>query len=253
LHNVVGDPVGTGHGAGDEGMTDNSANESTLTVEGAVRPEPKPLIQTKADVDTSAFAAFVDSNKAEVTTDSMAALSSLAEELLTRERALAKAMAAVVQANEDLRKVAEELLPDLMESYSLARFDFVDKVTGIKRTIELHKDKWRVAMPPKSGKNADPAWQMKHDAIYEWLESVGQAAVIKKDLEAPLGLLPDDKVAEVAGKFKELYPDVDVAVKKYVEPATFTAMINKRLKNNEAVNEYVVTKPVREAKVKGAK
>jgi hypothetical protein len=138
-------------------MTDDQNGAPTIQVEGSVRPEAKPILQTNANVDASAYAAFVDT-KSEVSTDTLSALTMLAEEMVAREREVAKCAAALVKATEDLRVIQEERLPDLMESCNppCDSFDFTDKITGIKRTIELLKDKWRVSMPPKSGKNPDP-------------------------------------------------------------------------------------------------
>jgi hypothetical protein len=47
---------------------------------------------------------------------------------------------------------------------------------------------------------------MKHAAIMEWAEDIGQRAIIKKDVEIPLGLLPDEKVEEIAQGIKGFNP-----------------------------------------------
>jgi outer membrane protein TolC len=234
-----------------EGYSDNDA--SAIQVEGTVRPAAKSVLQTNASADLSGFAEFAGANTNVVTTDTLAALTSLAEEMLARERDVRDAAAKLVTANENLRVIKEERLPDLMESKEVTRFDFKDKITGISRTILLDKDKWRVAMPPKSGKNADPMWEMKHAAVMEWAVEIGQAGIIKKDVEIPCGLMSDEDVMAFAAKIKEAKSDADVTISKYIEPASLTALVNRKLKAGETVNEYIVTHPVREAKVKGAK
>lgn len=230
-----------------------TADDPTLLVSGVV-PEKKDMLAgqfaTGAE-DAAGYAAY--STKEAVGEDSLTALSGLACELVGCERELALALMKVVTCQKALADVQEKRLPDLMEKHGLPKFDFIDPVTGLKRTIELINDKYRVSMPPKSGKTADPQWEMKHEAIYAWLQDEGQGSIIKRDMEAPLGLMSDDDAAKIAAKFKEDNPSVDVSLKKYVEPATLTALVTKLKVAGKNVNEYIVTKPVREAKVKGAK
>jgi hypothetical protein len=151
-----------------------------------------------------------------------------------------------------LADVQEKRLPDLMEKHGLTKFNFVDKTSGITRTIELI-NKWAVSMPAKQGKTADPAWMTKHAAIYEWLVSIGKGGVIKKDFVAPLGLVSDEDAAKLVEAFKATHPDIDVKLDKYVEPATLTALISTMKDAGESVSEFLQVKPRREAKVKGGK
>lgn len=230
-----------------------SAQADTLTIEGEIAAPAKPVLdgQFASDIDPSKYAAFAKT-PAKVEGDSLNAVRALAQELVGCERALAAAMAEVVKAKNNLADVAERRLPDMMEAAELPLFKFVDRLTGVERTIELIKDKWAVSLPALTGKNADPQAQMKRDAVYEWLESdeVGQSAVIKRDMEVPLGLCGDEKAAEICLAFKQANPDLDVALKKYVEPMTLKSIVEKMKKEGKNVNEYINAKPIREAKVK---
>lgn len=229
-------------------MTDN-----TVTVEGASdAPKVNPLAgQLAGKTGTTEGYEGFDAKPA-VTDDTLAALRSLAQELINYQRQLATAEAAVVAARELLAGVQEKKLPDMMERHGLPRFDFVDKTTGEKMIMEFISDKWRVAMPPKQGKTADPQWRTKHSAIYEWIETIGKGSAIKRDMLVPLGLMKDEDAAKVADAFKKEHPDLDVALSKYVEAATLTAMVSKLKNAGENVSEHLKVTPIREVRVKGS-
>lgn len=223
-----------------------------LKVEGAIEaPKPSPLAGQLAGstADLTAYDKFAKPEAVEG--NSLEALSALAQELLIRERELVAAQAAAVKAAKDLADVQETRLPALMEAHSLKKFTFLDKTTGVTRVIELI-EKWRVSLPPKQGKTADPQWRTKHDAVYNWLVSIGKGGVIKKELVASLGLMDDEQAAEVLTDFKTKHPDLDVAFEKFVEAATLTSLVSKMKDNGEAVNEFVKVSPVHEARVKGS-
>lgn len=225
----------------------------TVTIEGATQPEKVSALQgqfASGAVDAAAYAGFA--GEAQVTGDNLAALSAMAEELVACERNLADAMAEVVKAKNALADVQEKRLPDLMESASMDKFTFTDRTTGIKRVIELI-NKWAVSMPPKSGKTADPQWATKHEAIFNWLAEIGNGAVLKKVVEANLGLASDEVAKHVAEIIKAAEPDLEVTIEKYVEPATLTALISRMKDAGESVHEFLQVKPRREAKVKAGK
>lgn len=233
--------------------TDGGVQGEALQVEGAVPVAPVDKLQSQiasADVNTDAYAGFATDDA--VNEDSLAALSSLASEMIAAEKALAAANAAVVTAKNNLADVQEKRLPDMMEKHGLTRFDFTDQTSGIKRVIELIS-KWAVSMPAKQGKTADPAWMTKHAAIYDWLVSVGKGGVIKKDFSVPLGLVPDDEVGKLVEEFKAAHPALEVKVDKYVEAATLTKVISDMKDDGQSVHEFVQVRPRREAKIKGGK
>lgn len=225
--------------------------DETLQVTGATpAPAASPFDghMSKGASDAASYEAYADASKVEVGESGLAALQSLAAELLACEANVAATQAAVVRATEALKTVAEQRLPDLMEKYRLPLFAFFDERTGIKRTIELNK-KWRVAMPPKSGKTADPQWRLKHDTIFTWLGTIGKGGVIKKDIGITAGLVSDEKVIEIMATIKESYPQLDVAYSKYVEPATLTALVSRMKDAGDNVSEFLKVSQHRVAEV----
>lgn len=224
----------------------------TLKVEGASEAPKKSALAGQIagkGADLSAYEQFAQPEAIEG--DSLESLRALAQELLSLERGLVTAQAAAVKAAKDLAAVQEDRLPKLMEKHSLKKFEFKDATTGITRTIE-YIEKWRVAMPPKSGKTMDPQWRSKHDAIFAWLGEIGKAGIIKKEIVASLGLMADDKASDVLKAFKEKNPELDVAFEKYIEPATLTALVSRMKDAGDTVNEFVKATPVNEARVKGS-
>jgi hypothetical protein len=233
--------------------TDGGVQGDALQVTGAVPVAPVDKLQSQiatGEVNADAYAGFATEEK--VGEDSLAALSSLAAEMIAAEKALAAANAAVIVAKNNLADVQEKRLPDMMEKHGLTRFDFTDQTTKIKRTIELIS-KWAVSMPPKQGKTADPQWSTKHEAIYDWLVKIGKGGIIKKDFTVPLGLVSDDDTNKLVAEWKAAHPDLEVKVDKYVESATLTSVISKMKDDGEEVNTFVQVKPRREAKIKGGK
>lgn len=231
-----------------------SAHADAFTVVGEVEQPKKPVLDGQyagTNTDTSGYEKYAPQS---ITPDgnTTIALTALAQELLACERNLAAALAAAVKAREALADVAERRLPDMMEAANMVRLDFEDRITGAKKTIVLIKDKYRVSLPPKSGENPDPQWEMKHACVHDWLESpdVGQGAAIKRDMDVPLGLMGDEAAAKIVAEFKALHPECEVGLKKYIEPATLTSIVTKMLKDGKNVNQYINVKPVREAKVK---
>lgn len=232
-------------------MSSGEGQDEVLTVEGASQAPKQSALQSQlatSTVDADAFKGLIGGEP--VSGDSLETLKMLAQEQVDCERALQEAMATVVRAKNALADVQEHRLPDLMEKHGLPKFNFVDKTTGLTRTIEFIS-KWSVSMPPKTGKTADPQWRTKHEAIFDWLDSIGKGSVIKRDMVAPLGLMPDTEAVAIIAKFKETNPNVDVAFQKYVEPASMTSLVSHMKDEGAEVNEFINVKPVRESRVKG--
>lgn len=232
----------------------DGANADAFTVVGEVEQPKKSVLDGQyvgKNADTSGYEKYAPESVAP-DGNTTVALTALAQELLACERNLAAALAEAVRCREALEDVAERRLPDMMEAANMVTLGFEDRITGEKKTIVLVKDKWRVSLPPKSGPNPDPQWEMKHGCVHDWLESeeVGQSAVIKRDMEVPLGLIGDEGAAKIVAEFKELHPECEVGLKKYVEPAALTSIISKMLKAGKNINQYVNAKAVREARVK---
>ena len=232
-------------------MSKEKAQDDVLRVEGAsTAPKPSVLAGQLATgtIDPKAYGGYED---AAVEGNSLEALRALAQELIGCARGLAEAEAGVVSAREKLADVQERRLPTLMEKHSLKKFDFVDKTTGATRQIALIEG-WRVSLPAKQGKTMDPQWRTKHDAIYDWLGEIGSAGIIKKELVAALGLMPDATVAAIVAAFKKENPEVDMAFNKFVEPMSLKALVTKRKDAGVEVHEFINAKPMFEARVKGS-
>jgi hypothetical protein len=229
-------------------MADNLVNSAgdVLRIEGA-SPEPPRKAQQPAALDTAAYAADSDTEK--LNEDSIGALAVLAEEMIIETRNMARLQKQFREAESRYADVAEKRLPDLMEKFSLPRFEFLDKTTGLTLIIKLDSGKWRVALPPVNGPTAVPENAKKREAIYAWLREIGQGGSLKKTIEVQAGLLDDAKVQEVVEAIMAQNPALDVATQESIAPATLTALVSKLLKAGKNVHEALQVREVREAKI----
>lgn len=226
--------------------------DDVLHVEGASTPKKfNPLASQLAGASTDASAYEADSTEKAIEGDSLALLQGLAAEMINEGRAVLKAERDLKDAQMRYADVAEKRLPDLMERFSLPKFEFLDRTTGLKLIIKLESDKWRVSMPPMKDDqgNALPENFVKRKQILEWIRAGGNAGSIKKAIQIQAGLLADDKVSALVEELNSMHPELDVGVDEKIEPATLTALVTRLLKAGKEVHEALQVKPVRQAKL----
>lgn len=234
-------------------MTQATAKQDdVLRVTGATPVKGKTFLAGQfatGPVDPAAYAGF-DTAKP-VAGDSLAALQSLAQELLTESKAVVDAARVLAEARDRLADVQERRLPDLMERHSLPKFEFVDRTTGCTLIIKLDSDKWRVSMPPMKDEQGNPIPdnEEKRKAVLTWLREIGNGGSIKKNVEMLVGQMADADVAALMVEIKTLHPLIDMGLIERIEPATLTALVNRLLKAGKEVHESIQIKPVRQAKV----
>lgn len=231
---------------------ERSVEDDVLQVEGASAPKRvNPLAGKLAGAATNTTAYEEDSTEEKVEGDSLALLQSLAEEMINESREVARCARALKDANDRFTDVSEKRLPDLMERFSMARFEFLDRMTGMKLIIKLESDKWRVSMPPMKDDqgNALPENFAKRKIVMQWLRDIGSGASIKKLIEIQAGLLGDELVDALVEEFTATHPELDVGVTEKIEPATLTALVSRLLREGKTVHEAIQVKPVRQAKI----
>lgn len=184
----------------------------------------------------------------DVTEDTLAALQRLAQEVVDGERDVEAKEKALKAAAASLAEVQENRLPKLMQQYGLPKFDFIDGVTKLKRTIKL-EDKLRVAMPTKKIGNKFVADIAAARPVYAWLREIGEGESIKKNVEIPAGLMDYEKVVNLMDHIKNFDNMLEPGFSEKIEPATLTALVTRLRKDGKNVHEAVKVTPVFKASV----
>ena len=197
------------------------------------------------------FSGYDATEKTALNEATLESLQAMAQDLLNRERAVIEAENEVLKAKKDLAEIKENELPTILEKYGLDNFSFKDKITGLWRKIEI-KNGYRVSLPPKTGQNADPDWKKKHEMVMAWLTEIGKGGNIKKNFEIAAGLMSDEEITEVGNAIKAHFPDLDLAVLKFIEPMTLKKIVSTMMDAGEKVHEFINVKAFHEAKIKGS-
>lgn len=167
-----------------------------------------------------------------------AGLRVLAHELL-------QCLANVELRAEDLRRaearlaaVAERRLPDLMQELSILKYTFVDPNDGKTHVIK-YVEKIRTSM-------ADLTEEQKA-AVFAWLREQGLGGIIKKKVEANIGLVPDAEVIRLIEAIQAVAPECETTIAEKVEPSTLTATVSSLMEKGVNISEFIKVTPVRKA------
>lgn len=162
--------------------------------------------------ETPDYSAFQELDE----TSSMARLTTLAREQLTREAALAEAERQVILKRQALEEISFKQLPELMDSLGMEEFTLTD---GRKIGIEEHV---RASIPEE-----------KQRDTFEWFREIGNGKMIKRALGVQLAMGQD----ELADKVKKLLAEcsLDVTDKQSIHNSTLVAFVRRRLKAGEEV------------------
>jgi hypothetical protein len=224
-----------------------------IKISGSTKAKAVDPLAGQFGGDSSAYAA--DAAEVTVSEDSLLVLRTMAEELINAERAVAAAENELKKKIAQLHDIQEVRLPNLMERVGLPKFEFLDRTTGLTLIIKFESDKWRVTLPPLKDKqgNLQPDGEEKRAKIMAWLRSVNLGGIIDKDMEVPLGLEDDTRVAEIVTAFKTAFPDLDPAVKEGVNQKRLQSQVSRLLKAGKSVHEDLVVQPIRKATVNAKK
>lgn len=148
--------------------------------------------------------------------DAMAKLTELAIAQLKAEKSIDDAETALKQAKEDLRQIAEDQIPELMDQLGVAAFTTTN---GLKITVDT---KTRASIAAKSKAEA-----------FRWLRKNGHAALIKREIRMLFGMGEDD-LAEIA---KAMLADMPVEDSSSVHNATLVKFVGEMLKEGKSIPE----------------
>jgi hypothetical protein len=124
--------------------------------------------------------------------DALAQLSELAEEQQRRASAVNKAEEDLKFAQSELRKVAEEMIPELMITLGIEEFT---TISGLKISI---KEQYRASI------RAD-----FKNAGYAWLRENGHAAIIKRVVKVQFGMGEDEMAQKAIDALEEQFLPVE--------------------------------------------
>lgn len=228
--------------------------DQVLKVEGATKGKRRSALagQLAKGTDMSAYEA--DSSGPALAGDSLKALQALAQELVDAEAEVERRVAALGRATDALADIKERRLPDLLEEHGLLKFEFVDRTTGRQYIVKLDTG-WRAQLPPLRDKDGNefPENQGKRKAIFEWFREIGLGGVIKKEMKASLGTLPDEQAVEIVSKVKEMFPTLDPGLIEDMHHSTLKAQVKRLKEKDEHVHEDIIVTPIRQAKVSDKK
>lgn len=167
-----------------------------------------------------------------------AGLRVLAFELLQNLANVERASEALQQAEAKLAAVAERRLPDLMQELSILKYTFVDPNDGKTHVIK-YVEKIRTSM-------ADLPEDQKA-AVFAWLREQGLGGIIKKKVEANIGLVPDAEVIRLIEAIQAAAPECETTIAEKVEPSTLTATVSSLMEKGVNISEFIKVTPVRKA------
>lgn len=160
--------------------------------------------------------------------NSLAALRSLAEQQREAELAVAVAEAVLAEAKENLRVISEQKLPELMEELGIPYFKTSDGLEiQIKETVHVSMGKT----------------PQEKEAALDWLEENGHGHLIKRTVEVPFGKGQDAKAEELASELQR--EGLRASFARKVEPMTLKAFVTERLEAGEEVplDKFKVHRP----------
>ena len=167
------------------------------------------------ETNLDAYLAYVSSDQKESDL-SIFKIEGLAEKQAKAEREVARLEAELEQAKADLRKIAEQELPELMDEVGLE--DFKTK-SGLKITV---KETIRASITKANSSKA-----------FAWLRSNNHASLIKRIVSTPFTTGEDEKASSLITTLKEQGFEFDD--KESVHASTLSAFVREKLREGEEI------------------
>jgi len=144
-------------------------------------------------------------------------LEALVNQLLEAEERVSDAEQRLADAEKVKRKIEEEDIPELMDSLGMEEFKapsgFQVKVRrSIKASIGSRKR-----------------------AAFEWLQSHGHGALIKRSIEAQFGRQDSQDAEQLLQELRDRFDDATVRQHMKVEPSTLSAWVREQLESGEDI------------------
>jgi len=149
--------------------------------------------------------------------DALAELSRLADAQLEAQKAVARAEQDLKDRQAELRRIAEELIPERMEEMGIETFT---TTSGVKISV---KEQIRASILA-----ANKA------AAFRWLREEGHEALIKRIVKLQFGMGQDAQAQEAIDR---LGPDYDIDDDCKVEPMTLKKFVREMLEEGQEVPE----------------
>jgi len=144
--------------------------------------------------------------------NAMARLSGLARDQKAAEAKVAKIQQQLQEAQEELDRIAQKELPELMQELRLKDFTTEDGVTiQVKESIH--------ASIPKS----------RADESFQWLEDHNNAGMIKRTVTVAFPRDEEKWAKKFLADMAKRKRPLDVKVERRVEPATLKAWVTRQL------------------------
>lgn len=157
-------------------------------------------------------------------------LSELANRQLLLQLEILTLLAKAEGKAKELKKISQDLLPDLMNEVGLSDFKLTDgsQVELVDKLIASIK------------KDDEPK-------AFTWLRDEGEEDLIKNTIKASLGMEEDDKVEEIV-KFME-EQEIDCEIKASIHNGTLRKFVKGKLEEGEKLPEYFGIHEYKEAKI----
>lgn len=143
-------------------------------------------------------------------------LNALVKEKAEADAEVAKAEAALKQAQNRQRAVSEEALPELMDELGLTTFK---TTSGLSVSV---KEKVRVSVPAA-----------RREAAYDWLEQHGHSGLIKREVSVAFNRGQEDEADELIKQIRPKFPDCKT--QRQVAPATMRSFVVNSLKDGDEI------------------
>lgn len=144
----------------------------------------------------------------------LAELTKLANRQAESEAEVARLKSLLTTANEQLRAVAEQELPALMDQLGFSDFK---TTTGLKITI---RETIRASIP-----------KARADEAFNWLDEHGHAAIVKRQFVASFGRDEEKWARKFAADLRRRKREVSVEDLKKVESSTLRAFVKAQLED----------------------
>lgn len=148
----------------------------------------------------------------QVSSNSLAALTKLANEQAAKELEVAELQQKLEQAQRELRDIAEVRMPELMDELGMSNFTTTG---GYKISIEQQIS----ASIPKA----------KADEAFDWLDKNEYGGMVKREFAVSFGRDQEAWARKFAADLKKRKQPLNVSVRKKVEPMTLKKFVTDQL------------------------
>lgn len=138
------------------------------------------------------------------------------EELVAAQVRLEEAEQATKRAKNDVRVLAEDVLPAMLDEVGLEEIKLAD---GTRIAVEK-----KILVQPRAE---------NRDAILAWLESIELGALIKDEVTVAFSVGESEKAAELVAALRE--QQRSTKTKRWVEPQTLMARVREMVKSGAEV------------------